>query len=199
MRAVILLAIAALGTTVWAQEAKTENAPAAKTNLVFDGGFDIIKKHGNSDRHWGYNKDGVFYGWSTAANGEKDISWAELDDKTFVSAPNSMKIEIKQDKNPIILNQSLHYYNIKLEPNKKYKISCMVKLQDVTKNGIALNLTHGGNNTWSSWITGTSDWKKLEYNYTAPEDSDKIKQLDLNIRFYGTGTVWVDDVCVEEL
>ena len=83
-----------------------------------------------------------------------------------------------------------------IEPGGKYSLEVWVKTQNVAGRAVArLSWQKGG--SWldeqrTEEVTGTTDWKKLSLEATAPADADTASiVLELG---YGDGTAWFDDV-----
>lgn len=100
-------------------------------------------------------------------------------------------------------NDAIFYKTIKVKPNTPYKLSCMVKTENVENENN--NKTSGAqisiaNTTESSEsIIGTNDWQKLEFIF----DSKNREEIEIGFRLGGNsanskGTVWFSDFKLEE-
>lgn len=119
------------------------------------------------------------------------------DKKVTCSKDSSYKIENKE------LNDATFYKEIDVEPNTPYKISCMVK----TENVVCENENEDGGavigildtTEYSEPIKGTNEWQKVEYMFNS-KNREKVK---ISFRLGGnnancTGTAWFTDLKVEK-
>lgn len=109
----------------------------------------------------------------------------------------SYKLESKD------FNDAIFYKTINVKPNTPYKLTCMVKTENVeTENGkldggaqmSILNTTE-----CSKSISGTNNWQKLEFIF----DSKNRETIELGFRLGGNnsnakGTAWFSDFKLEE-
>lgn len=109
---------------------------------------------------------------------------------------NSYKISSKEE------NDAMFYKEIQVTPNTPYKVTCMIKTEDVkTVKGVSDGGAHisiADTVEKSKSITGTNDWQKLEFIFNA-KDRSSVK---LGFRLGGyedncTGTVWFSDFKIE--
>ena len=170
--------------------------------LVIDGGFDHLKAVGRVGVNLGWSefKNRKFSGWLGPWG--KDPVLCERDDKVFFSAPYSMKLVSNSDR-PRSLSH--HFTERSLKPNTKYRISYMLKMDNVKPlkrgGGVALNLVDCQNNFFprGSWSAGTADWTRISFVYKT-KDKPLRKDCVVEIKMiHCTGTIWVDDVSVEEI
>lgn len=82
-------------------------------------------------------------------------------------------------------NDSMFYKTVKVTPNTPYKVTCMVKTQDVkTKN---VNTDAGAHISIADTIeksinvTGTTDWTKIEFIF----NSKNREEIDIGFRLGG--------------
>ena len=169
-------------------------APAAEESLLFNGDFSA--KPLATNRHWGKTEGSKWLeGWiGVSAESSK------LDDKVFVSAPYSMKLISTNPKK----GAETRYWSIKaLKPNTKYRLSCMLKTENIQgKGGVTLNLVDTANRWFPKKnIQGTNDWTKIEIEYTtAPGTNQGKLPCTLGLKIVAaTGTAWFDDVKLVEI
>ena len=116
-----------------------------------------------------------------------------------VKYSNCDSYKIKSDE----YNDATFYKEVKVKPNTPYKISCMVKTENVIceKNdkdgGVVIGLLD--TTEYSAPITGTNDWQKIEYMFETKERDN----VNISFRLGGnqnacTGTVWFSDFKLEE-
>ncbi len=109
---------------------------------------------------------------------------------------NSYKILSKEE------NDAMFYKTITVTKNTPYKVTCMVKTQDVqtvkkiSNGGAHISIANTVEKSQS--ITGTNDWQKLEFIFNS-KDREKI---DIGFRLGGyddncTGTAWFSDFTLE--
>lgn len=117
------------------------------------------------------------------------------------STTYTYKYSYKMESNDF--NDSMFYKTINVKPNTPYKLTCMVKTENVeTENGKTdsgaqisiLNTTE-----CSRSIKGTNDWQKLEFIF----DSKNRETIEIGFRLGGNasqakGTVWFSDFKLEE-
>ncbi len=169
--------------------------------VVYDGGFDIVKPYGKNGTHWGSHKNGKYHGW-IATNPKTGNAKIELDDKVFFSAPRSMKITALNGKGADV--QQYYWYKT-IKPNTKYKISYMIKLDNVKPvsrgGGIFFNVVDSGNNFFPqrNWLSGTQDWACMSFDFKT-KDKPIHKHARFEIKMLNcTGTAWVDNISIEEV
>ena len=169
--------------------------------VVIDGGFDHLPSAGRIGRSlgWGERRNGRFCGW--LAGGPEPIL-CERDDKVFFSAPYSMKLASDSGKN---LSLFQHFAEGGLKPNTKYRISCMLKLDNVKPvkrgGGVVLNLVDCRNNFFPrhAWPAGTQDWTRMSFDFKTADKPLRGKGVIEIKMLFCTGTAWVDNVSVEEI
>lgn len=119
------------------------------------------------------------------------------DDKVKYSKMYSYKIQSDN------FNDAMLYKNVKVEPNKTYKVSCMVKTenvvteQEISEGGAHISIADTVEKSKS--IVGTEDWQKLEFKF----NSKNRTSVDIGFRLGGydencTGTAWFSDFKIEE-
>lgn len=100
-------------------------------------------------------------------------------------------------------NDAIFYKTIKVKPNTPYKLSCMVKTENVevenNKNGAGAQISLVNTTECSKSITGTNDWQKLELIF----DSKNRDSVDIGFRLGGNeanckGTAWFSDFKLEQ-
>lgn len=109
---------------------------------------------------------------------------------------NSYKITSTQE------NDAMFYKTVSVTPNTPYKVTCMVKTQDVkTKKDISNGGAHisiANTVEKSESITGTNDWQKLEFIF----NSKNRTSVNIGFRLGGyddncTGIAWFSDFTIE--
>lgn len=100
-------------------------------------------------------------------------------------------------------NDAMFYKEIEVIPNTPYKVTCMVKTQDIvtTKevSNAGANISIADTVEKSKSITGTSDWQKLEFIF----NSKNRTSVKLGFRLGGyddncTGSAWFSDFTIEQ-
>ena len=121
----------------------------------------------------------------------------ERDSKEKYSKNNSYKIV--SEKN----NDAAFYKKVKVEKNKPYKVTCMVKTADVKSeeniSGVGAQISVIGTTEKSVAISGTQDWQKIEMIF----NSKYREEVEIGFRLGGylgkcTGTAWFSDFTFEE-
>lgn len=142
-------------------------------------------------------KKNYFNGFEKAVTDELKQTTFLRDSKITYSKSDSYKIESKE------FNDATFYKEIEVEPNTMYKISCMVKTEnvkceDLSKEGGA---TIGLLETveYTKPIAGTNDWQLVEFMFNS-KNRDKVK---ISFRLGGnynncTGTAWFSDFKLEK-
>lgn len=112
------------------------------------------------------------------------------------SDKSSYKIISKEE------NDAMFYKTIQVTPNTPYKVTCMVKTQDVktskeVSNGGA-HISIADTVEKSKSIIGTNDWQKLEFIF----NSKNRTSVDIGFRLGGyddncIGTAWFSDFTIE--
>ena len=92
---------------------------------------------------------------------------------------------------------------VKVEKNTPYKVTCMVKTENVVPendiSGVGAQIAISGTSEKSIAITGTQDWQKIEMIF----NSKNREEVDIGFRLGGylgncTGTAWFSDFTLEE-
>ena len=100
-------------------------------------------------------------------------------------------------------NDAMVTKTVKVQKNKSYKVTCMVKTKDVESesqnSGSGAQLAVDGTTIRSMAVTGTHDWQKLEMIF----NSQNREEVNIGIRLGGylgncKGTAWFSDVEVEQ-
>ena len=128
---------------------------------------------------------------------EEGKTYFSRDSEVKFSKMNSYKIE------NIDYNDAMFYKTINVEPNRAYKVTCMVKTENVeTEEGkiiggaqIAINNT----TECSEAITGTNDWTEITFMF----NSNNRTSVELGFRLGGydeccKGKAWFSDFSIEE-
>lgn len=135
---------------------------------------------------------------------EFDISEANLYTSEFVrdseekySKSDSYKIFSKD------YNDAMYSENVKVKKNTPYKVTCMVKTENVEieeeNTGIGAQICISDTTERSVAIQGTSNWQKIEFLF----DSKNRDNVNIGFRLGGylgqcKGTVWFSDFTIEE-
>ena len=109
----------------------------------------------------------------------------------------SYKLESKD------FNDSMFYKTINVKPNTPYKLTCMVKTENVeveneiSNSGAQISILNSTESSRS--ITGTNDWQELEFLF----DSKNRDEIQIGFRLGGNGvnakgTAWFSDFKLEE-
>ena len=172
---------------------------SAEKELVPDGNFTQTQEKVQSK--------GKGKAWKTA----RTTHWAKtyvpgksecaLDHKIFYSAPASMKIT-SADKGGNFINMTLP----PLKPATRYRLSAMVKMDKVTaldaKGGFGFQLFIEKNNFFPrrNMLTGTSGWQGVSFEFATSLQAGDAKKATLRTWLLrSTGTVWVDNISLEEI
>lgn len=137
-----------------------------------------------------------FYDYTKAIREEGKTSFTR-DFATKYSKDNSYKIENKD------FNDSMFYKKIKVNPNTPYKVTCMVKTENVVNKE---NKASGGaqiaiNDTTecSRSLSGTNDWTELTFMF----NSNNRSEIEIGFRLggyeeYSKGIAWFSNFKIEE-
>lgn len=137
-----------------------------------------------------------FYDYIKGVREEGKTSFTR-DSSVVCSDADSYKIENKD------YNDAMFYKEIKVEPNTAYRVTCMVKTDNVINQndkyigGAQISI----NNTTecSEALTGTNDWTELTFMF----NSNNRTSLEIGFRLggydeYSKGTAWFSDFTMEE-
>ena len=147
-------------------------------------GFNTYKKYYFN----GFEKATVKELSSTKFTRDNDIKYSEF---------RSYKIENGE------FNDSTFYKEVEVTPNTPYRISCMVKTENVIcenskeDGGVVIGLLD--TTEYSNPISGTNDWQKVEFMFNS-KNRDKVT---ISFRLGGnnnncTGTAWFSDMKLEK-
>lgn len=119
------------------------------------------------------------------------------DKNTKYSDKSSYKIESQ------VYNDAMFYKTIKVEKNQPYKVTCMVKTNNVQaeeeNSGIGAQISIEGTTERSVAISGTSDWQKIEMLF----NSKDREEVNIGFRLGGylgeaKGEAWFSEFTLEE-
>lgn len=141
-------------------------------------------------------KKNYFNGFEKAKTHQSQVNFTRDSDVKY-SEDSSFKLE------NIDYNDSTFYKEIEVEPNTPYRLSCMVKTDNVQceiegeEGGATIGLLD--TTEYSESITGTNDWQYVEYMFNS-KNRDKVK---ISFRLGGnqnncTGTAWFSDLKLEK-
>ena len=100
-------------------------------------------------------------------------------------------------------NDAMFYKTIKVEKNKPYRVTCMVKTSNIEpekeKSGIGAQISIEGTNERSVAIQGTNEWQKIELLF----NSKNREEVNIGFRLGGyignaKGKAWFSDFTLEE-
>lgn len=100
-------------------------------------------------------------------------------------------------------NDAAFYKKVKVQKNMPYKVTCMVKTENVIAedeiSGVGAQISVIGTTEKSMAISGTQDWQKIEMIF----NSKDREEVDIGFRLGGylgkcTGTAWFSDFTLEE-
>lgn len=100
-------------------------------------------------------------------------------------------------------NDAMFYKTVKVEKNHPYKVTCMVKTNNVEakeeKSGVGAHISIEGTTERSIAITGTQDWQKIELIF----NSKDRETINIGFRLGGylgdaKGETWFSDFTIEE-
>ena len=145
-----------------------------------------------------YSKLG--YGYFVKAASVKDKTVFSRDSQEKYSTTNSYKIENKD------YNNSAFYKKIKVNKNTPYKITCMIKTENVeildkaiNNSGAKISILNSSEQTES--IIGTNDWQKVTLMF----NSKQLDELEIGFMLGGDtdngnvrGTAWFSNLKIEE-
>ena len=141
-------------------------------------------------------KKNYFNGFQKAKTNQTQVKFTR-DSEVKYSEHRSFKLE------NIEYNDSTFYKEIEVEPDTPYKLSCMVKTENVQcevegeEGGVTIGLLD--TTEYSEAITGTNDWQYVEFMFNS-KNRDKVK---ISYRLGGnqnncTGTAWFSDLKLEK-
>ena len=157
-------------------------------NLLRNAGFDdlvFVKP-----RFWNV-RGGGSCAWYT-----HEPDRVRLDTTTFVTPPASMCIRAT---NTASICKSLPAD--RFVPGHRYRVSYFVKTKDVVplqSNGGVVGNVCADRNYWGGSICGTTDWVRQSFEFTAGPVAKCGSCLRLCL-LHASGTVWFDEVVVEEV
>ena len=121
----------------------------------------------------------------------------ERDDKVKYNDKRSYSIESQK------FNDAMFYEKVKVEKNQPYRVTCMVKTENVeSKNGISgvgAHISIEGSTERSVAIQGTTDWQKIELIF----NSKDREEVNIGFRLGGNlgeakGKAWFSEFSLEE-
>lgn len=119
---------------------------------------------------------------------------------------NDVKYDEKISSYKIIsnnVNDATFYKKVKVQKNMPYKVTCMVKTENVIPendlSGVGAQISIIGTTEKSVAITGTQDWQKIEMIF----NSKDREEVEIGFRLGGylgqcTGTAWFSNFTFEE-
>lgn len=118
------------------------------------------------------------------------------DSSTKYSKTDSYKVE------NVDYNDAMFFKTITVVPNTSYRVTCMVKTQDVVNENentdAGAHICLNGTSEKSINVTGTSDWTKVEFVFS----SKNREEVQLGFRLGGNydnskGTAWFSNMQIE--
>jgi len=145
-----------------------------------------------------YKKIG--YGYFKKALSRTGVTFFTRDNNIKYSSMNSYKIENKD------YNNAIFYKNVKLDKNTPYKITCMIRTENVDilndnykNSGAKISILNSTEQTEA--ITGTNDWKKVTLMFNS-KDNDELSigfMLGGDSNFGNVkGKAWFSDLKIEK-
>ena len=128
---------------------------------------------------------------------EEGKSFFTRDSSVTFSNMHSYKIENKE------YNDAMFYKTIEVTPNTAYRVSCMVKTDDVInlegKYTGGAQISINDTTECSKAITGTNDWTELTFMF----NSNSRTSIEIGFRLggyeeYSKGTAWFSDFKIEQ-
>ena len=167
--------------------------PAEELKWRRDHAGESLLRNGSFDSH---------KGWSRASG------TTSVDTNVYFSAPSSLRIS-STDDSPMkggAYSRASALQSVKLKPSTRYRLSGFLRLENVVAvcpAGGADFLVAGpvgsgfplGKNP-----TGTRDWHRFAYEFKTPDKFDGDSTTAIGPRIVlGHGTIWVDDLRLDEL
>lgn len=130
---------------------------------------------------------------------ETDIYTSEFERDKEIKYSNIRSYKIKSTE----YNDAMFYKTIRTEKNTPYKVTCMVKTNNVVaeseNSGIGAQIAIEGTTERSIAISGTQDWQKIELIF----NSKNREEVNIGFRLGGylgkaTGEAWFSDFTIEE-
>lgn len=128
---------------------------------------------------------------------KKDITEFKRDNQIKYSDKRSFKISSPE------FNDAMITKKVTLKKNKPYRVSCMVKTENVEsendKSGSGAHISIDGQTIRSIAVKGTTDWQKIELIF----NSKNKEELAIGVRLGGyegecKGTAWFSDIKIEQ-
>lgn len=138
-----------------------------------------------------------YYNEFTKAEHNLGITKFTRDNDIKYSYKYSYKLESEE------FNDAIFYKTINVKPNTPYKLTCMVKIENVKsengKSNSGAQISILDTTECSKSITGTTDWQKLEFIF----DSKNREKVEIGFRLGGNtsdakGIAWFSDFKLEE-
>lgn len=130
---------------------------------------------------------------------ESNLYTAEFKRDNIVKYSNKRSYKIKTEN----FNDAMFSKEIKVNKNTPYKVSCMVKTNNVqteeSKTGIGAQISITDTTERSASISGTNEWQKIELIF----NSKNREKVDIGFRLGGylgkaKGEAWFSDIKIEE-
>ena len=137
------------------------------------------------------------YNFFTKGISEKGKTVFSRDSEVKYSTERSYKIENKS------LNDAMFYRKISVRENTPYKVTCMVKTENVISNDnnplAGAQICLNGTEEHSKVLQGNNDWTKIEFYFNSKfNDTAEIGfRLGGNLE-NASGTAWFSDLSIEE-
>lgn len=119
---------------------------------------------------------------------------AVIDDEVYHSGKHSMHLSSKADNDVRI------YCTVTVKPKTYYTVKAFVKTKDVKTSETGATISVMGEFVKSESVTGTVDWRELEFSFIADEGRENV-ELCFTLGGYSSlnsGDVWFDDITMEE-
>lgn len=176
--------VVAIFTTMVLLIALTVVSCAENTNYIFNGSFELLI-------------DGEPSNWMREAY-DKSPGASKFRVETEGAKFGEKYVTIINNK----LNDSRYSQIVLVEENKKYKLSCYIKTENVSEEGKGANLSVAEQTVTSKRIKGTTDdWEYVELYVITESGVDRIK-VTVGLGGYSgmsTGKASFDNVTMEEV
>lgn len=138
------------------------------------------------------------YNFNDFVKAEYNLGMSEFkrDSEIKYAQANSYKIENTN------YNDAMLYQTIKVNPNTPYKVTCMIKTENVKSkkenSDSGAHICIADTTEKSNNIVGTSDWTEVEFYF----DSKNREEVKIGFRLGGyddevIGTAWFSDITIE--
>ena len=164
----------------------------------FNGGFEVVQRVKGVDGVQGGLPANWYFNAEPLHEGDAEVA---LDGHEPVEGLHALRFEVHEADSVAGAHTAGLFQVVPAEPLRTYRVSFWLKIRGaralvVVRSENASSATPGRVQVFDEAVAGPEKWRRFEYVYGVPEGFDNIR-FQLNVT--RPGTLWLDDVRIEEI